>query len=304
MTHHFEHPGELCPHDQRLLDALVECGFDPEALEALSPADRERVGALIGLFQLIEDYPVEDADETLVHATLARIDRREDERAARMAFDAAPEAGRRRRFRVPDFLSMAAVILIGASVVIPVSSYLSEQSIDRRCNGNLRRMGLAFSQYAGDHNGAMPMIQTGIFAGWSTKNHNVVNLKPMIEKGYCELKHMDCPGRHEGQYGESYSYQWQLPGQRPQWRIGRVTLVLGDRNPIIDAAFAGQFIPALSMSLNHGGRGQNVLASDGVTHWLEEPLIARNDNIWLPQGVDFLRKGDQPTDSSDTFLAH
>ena len=86
MTHQDGPPLELSPQDQRLLDALVECEFDPEALEALSAEDRQRVGALMKLLDLLNDYPVEDADDALVHATLARIDRHEEETASRMSF--------------------------------------------------------------------------------------------------------------------------------------------------------------------------------------------------------------------------
>ncbi len=80
--------------------------------------------------------------------------------------------------------------------------------------------------------------------------------------------------------------------------------MLGDRNPLIDAARNNQFIHSLSMSLNHNGRGQNVLATDGATVWLVEPKIGLNDNIWLPAGVVFLRPGDKLDDPRDVFLAH
>ncbi|MHC4142335.1 MAG: hypothetical protein ACYSUF_10830 [Planctomycetota bacterium] len=262
MTQHGQ-PNELCPQDQRLLDALVDCRFDREAMGALTPDQQRRVDSLVSLFELLGDYPVEDADESLVHATLARVDRCEEQRASRMAFSEAAEANElpaRSRFRMPDFVSIAAVILIGASIVWPLTSHLNRRSIDTGCANNMRRMGLAFDQYASDFDGAMPIAQAGMFSNWNTT--------------YCDRSYLNCPG-HKGPYGESYSYQWHVPGHRMIWGVDRVTLMLGDRNPLIDGARAGQWLPALTISLNHGGRGQNVLSTDGSWAWFVEPVFGR-----------------------------
>ena len=69
---HTDPRNELCPEDRRLLAELAETGFDPETLAALTPAERERAERLMGLLDLLRDYPVEDGDDTLVHATFAR----------------------------------------------------------------------------------------------------------------------------------------------------------------------------------------------------------------------------------------
>ncbi len=305
MTHPSEHNESLSPDDARLLDALVENGFAPEALEPLSAEDRTRVDGIVTLFSLLDDYPVFDADESLVHATMVRVAREEEDAAARLVLDAAhleaDEGTRRRRVRLPDFISLAAVILIAASVIWPTTSYLRARSIDSGCANNLRRLAFAFSQYSGDFSGAMPTATAGFASGWDIGTHNVVNLAPLVEGRYCDREHLHCPG-HEGEAGESYSYQWQKLGQRMVWGV-RATLVLSDRNPHVDAARLRILIPAVSMSPNHRGRGQNVLAADGTTIWLDSPLV-RDDNIWLPRGVDHLRAGDEPADPADVFLAH
>ena len=306
MTNEFSPSPELSPDDQRVLDALVDAGFDPEVLEAPTPAVRDRAAAASSLFELLEDYPVDDADDTLIHATLARIDRLEVGRAARMKFDneaANGETGPRRRVRLPDFISVAAVILIGASVVWPLTSHLRQQSIDKGCNSNLQQIALGFSQYALDNNGAMPTARTGLFSAWTPDTHNVINLNPLLQKGYCQQGHLNCPGS-EGLLSGSYSYQFQVKKHQARWSTGPITVVLGDRNPIIDAVRRGQVIAARTVSINHGGRGQFVLSSDGRTAWLPLPIVGTDDNIWLPGGVIFLRAGDRPTDPADVFLAH
>ena len=64
----------------------------------------------------------------------------------------------------------------------------------------------------------------------------------------------------------------------------------------------GRVLPPLSISVNHNGRGQNVLVSDGATMWLEQPIVGRNDNIWLPSGAIQLRGGEAVADDADVFL--
>ena len=88
------------------------------------------------------------------------------------------------------------------------------------------------------------------------------------------------------------------------YRRSTDTLVLGDRNPVIDAVKSGRVINAGTISLNHPRRGQNVLTNGGVVIWLRKPVVGGADNIWLPKGVVFLREGDQHTDPSNVFLAH
>ncbi len=297
-----EQPPELSPQDAALVDALVDSGFHAGAIEGLGQDERRRVQAIASLFELLDDYPVEDADDTLVHATLARIDRHQEDRAARMSFESAREAPRR-RIRLPDFISVAAVILIGASVVWPLASHMRERAIDTGCADNLRRMVLAFDAYGAAHDGSMPVARAGLFSNWFPTYRNSENLDPLIAGGYCSAGDMDCPG-HADMHGESYSYKWQLPNHRSLWGAGRgqLTLVLADRNPLVDAYLAAQVAPPMSLSINHGGRGQNVLASDGATIWLVQPVVGGNDNIWLPGRAPFLTPGLEVTDPLDAFL--
>jgi len=296
---------ELSAEDRRVLDSLMtESGLDAEAVAALPAADQPRAARLLDMMALLSDYPVEDADETLIHATLARIDRHEDERSARLAFDAHQDeaATSPRRIRLPDFMTVAAVLLIAASVGWPIMSQLRNRSLDMACANNLRQMGFAFGTYAADHAGAMPVARAGANLTWDTIR-NVINLGPLVSGGYCEHGHLNCPAV-DHQADASYSYQMQQEGASSMWGAGPgMTLVLGDRNPLIDAYRGGEHVPSLATSLNHGGRGQNVLSSDGADIWLEDPVIGQGDNIWLTDGMSELEAGMRPV-AGDTFLVH
>ena len=297
---------QLSPDDERVLDELVDAGFDREVMAGMAAADRERAERLFGLMQLLHDYPVEDGDDTLVHATIARIDRHDEERAARFAFDAQREdtATSWRLIRLPDFITVAAVLLIAIGVVLPIMSTLRKHSVDQGCANNLRYVGFGFGAYANDNDGALPVTLAGANLTWDMF-HNIVNLGPLVQGGYCSDGHLDCPGVHERYAGASYSYQCQLPGAGLRWGSEpRSTVVLGDRNPLIDAYGSSQRMPDTTISFNHGGRGQWVLGSDGSTIWLERPVIGRSDNIWLPRGMSELRKGATPLEVGDAFLIH
>lgn len=300
--HDERHLPELSPEDAAVLDALAAAGFDP-AVAALREDQRPRARALLQLLGLMDDYPMQEGDEeSLVHATLARIGRDAPLRATRLRIGEAEPAERRGRLRIPDFMTIAAVILIGASLVIPATRLMHRRALETRCANGLRELAFAFDGYAADNGGDLPLARAGI-SGFSRLGSNVLNLAPLVEQGYCELGHLHCPG-HADQPGPSYSYQWRSPDVPLAWSAGPRTLVLGDRNPLIDALWTGSAATPLSGSFNHDGRGQNVLASDGSAQWLKRTVIGRGDNIWLPEGYESLEDGAAPHRAGDVFLAH
>lgn len=294
---------ELSDNDKRLLDALVENEFDVDAIEPLTDAERDRISVLVGMFGLLNDYPVDDSDETLVHATLARIHRYEDQQAERMSFDRERRGEGARGSRIPNLIGVAAAILLLAGLTMPILNSVQQQSINAACNNNLRLMGYAFGNYAADNNGQLPVVAAGFGRKSWDRFSNHVNLGPLIEGQYCERGHLNCPG-HQGPADGVYSYQWQKEGARLTWGAGRVTIILGDRNPLMDAARKGVMLPPDTLSPDHRGRGQNVLATDGATLWLDRTVVDRNDNIWLPHGTNQLQYGVRPTDQYDVFLSH
>jgi len=305
------HPHEprLSLDDQRAFDALHEAGFARQSMEAASLEDARRADAMCALLGLMCDYPVEDAQESLLDATMARIDQAEHERVARMKFDTRQERSEsgRRWWRVPDFITVAAVLLIGVSVLWPMLTSFRQHSLDFACNNNMRKLGYGFGAYAADYNGSMPVAIAGPSMPWD-QVRNIVNLQPLVKNNYCQVSDLTCPAhqhRDEMEMGPSYSYRWFVEPSRAKWGAGpRVTVVLGDLNPVIDPARSGIYVPPLSTSINHGGRGQNVLDQSGATMWLEDPIVGGRDNIWLPDGADHLESGEQPVDDEDVFLVH
>jgi hypothetical protein len=299
MSNQPEYAHTLSPDDARVLDALVDSGFDVSSLPA---ADRQRGRNLVALFALLDDYPVEDGDDTLVHATLARIRRFEAAVAASQAAPAAvAEAPRRLRIPVPDFVTLAAVLLIGASIAWPVLSTVRERSIEAACVANMKVVHEGLTSYANEFEGRLPTAYAGF--GRSIAR---IDLLPLVRYGYCEQGHINCPGRHSPQ-DPGYSFQMRPEPIGFTLAAAPDMALLGDRNPVIDASLSGMLLPPRSNSSNHGERGQNLLRMDGAIVWLSQPLVNGRDNIWLPADADGeheYRPGAIPLRADDIFLAH
>lgn len=283
MTLPMDDYDQLCPDDRRLLDALVDNDWDAKALEPLNDVDCQRVQRLMSLFGLLQDYPVGDSDDALVDATLARINLHEDRVAASMSFESAQDEAlmpRGPRIRLPDFVTVAAVLLIGVGILWPVIGAIRQNSIDTACRENHRQLGQAFSAYAEDHN---LMAPTASYAGFAP--NLLMDTRPLLEGGYCTDGHLNCPGHDDEDNRQSSSYSYQLvrvsagAENRVVWGASRMA-VLGDRSPIRDVGLMYENLSPLVNSSNHGERGQNVLFSDGSVEWLAQPVRGDQDNIW------------------------
>lgn len=301
MNEHQHDAFELTPDDRRLLDHLAEHGFEPRVLNGLRGDDRARAQRLLSLFSLLEDYPVDDADDTLIHATLARI-RRSDERAARLDTSENARqimAGGRFRWRIPDLVSLAAVVLIGASILFPVLQMVRQRSVAATCATNMASLGQAFQVYARDYDNHVPWQAAGY--GSPAK---LLDPLPLVSAGYCSHGHANCPGHGVILAGYSYQIHIAPEGQTLRWRGHPDEVILGDRNPIQDARRSASLLSPLTNSQNHAARGQNILQRDLSAHWMPVPVRGSDDNIWLPAGATETDLGGLPANPMDTVLTN
>jgi len=312
---------DLSDDDAAVLDMVASAGFDPmviaRAIESgywemetgeerpLDVTERARLEALVSLLGLLDvesdDATVHDDDGLLVAATMARIDRYERS----LKIEPEDEIARpRRRIRIPDFISVAAVLLILAGVAIPVLQRVRVSSMDMACADNLRRSATGFTLYAGDFGGRVPTLVAGA-SRLFPDGYEGVNLSLLGQYGYCEFGHLGCPGHHDhvNPSQRMYGHQMLASGQQLSWTAPkRVTVVIGDRSPLIEAFRKGLEIAPEAMSNSHGGRGQNMLQTDGSVLWLRLPVLGREDNVWLPHGMMRLTPGAQPASFDDAFI--
>ena len=298
----------LSPADAAMFDRLAEAGFDVDQLGELSDEERTRAERIIAIMGLLDGYAPADGDastdlEALIDATLARVDRAESERQERMSLAVAAESAPSGfRFRLPEFVAVAAVLLIIASIMFPILSSLKNQRLDTMCLDNMRAMGTGMNQYAQDHGGSIPTIATAGFGGLLDETADMLHSQPLAEGSYCDHGCLDCPSctKQQKPLGSTLSYQIGRRGSHGPWNTPKVTVLLGDRNPILESLVAGESCDPSTPSSNHGGRVQNVLLSDGSTLALRIPSFG-DDKIWVLQ---LSRVNAEGTLVPDVFLGH
>ena len=123
----------LNPQDADLFDRLVDVEFNIDDLKGVDDQMRERARKLLGMMGLLDEYPVEAVSaedrETLISATMLRIDREMDDQAERMKLD---PVARLPRLRLREFVAVAAVLertLGGLSSGLPRDVTVSEVSV-------------------------------------------------------------------------------------------------------------------------------------------------------------------------------
>ncbi len=208
-------------------------------------------------------------------------------------------------WRLRDIVGVAAMLLLGASVILPVLASLKGQSLRATCMANLGAVAQGLSRYALSNASPMPMATAG-FSGagfwWDVgvpKQSNSANLFTLVSERYVRLDELACPGNPFAARGEpdphaqdwrrleeiSYSYQIAPPRAGSQWPKPD-SVVLADRSPIVPAAIRRRWVDPLENSPNHARKGQHLMIADGSVAWLETPVLARGDNIWLPRALE------------------
>lgn len=309
----------LTVEDGEAVDLLVEHGFDLEAALRAAPAQAERLRAAHAVFFRLESYDVGPSsgtsDPALVDATLARIAQEDDARRSRMRLDGTGGVARLGSERWRDVLAVACAAILILSIGMPIANQLSGRSRDASCGANLRDLGMGIAGYVKDNDG-LPMAAgfspdlSGL-ASWSGLR-NRDNLKTLAERGYCSPGCLCCAADATG---EGYAYQVPTRSALWRWQSGERGPLVADRNPVIDLFRSGRPIGTFTMnSPEHGGRGQNVLFTDGSIEFARSPILivpasaflpSHAENIWIPMDSGKLEDGfDAPREwiGFDVFL--
>ena len=305
---------ELSPEDCRVLDLLAEGGFDPSLLDELTDEDRPRGEAISSLLSTLDQYPVEDASTELVDATMARIQREEDERPRRMQIETHLQDRQERalgggRWRFPDLFATAAVVLIAVAVMWPITNTVRERRMIDLDSANLGENGRAMALYAGANNGASPMQATASILpdpfDWMGKHKGDYSTGIHEKMDSYASNHNDFRRPESAPGTNQYSYQHWQPGDSLMVE-GRV--VAANTSPLGSGSAASLTeSEALMNSASHGGRGQNVLFGDGSVQWVDTPHID-SDRLWDPgtdengQVINLIIQGNRGQDV--IFLIH
>jgi len=288
----------LCADDAAALDAWLEAGGDagrtPEPLRTRA----ERHGALAAAVCHCDT----GKRDSLVDRTLALVQATIERDADSLDFERA--TGRRIRFA--DVASVAAVLLIGASVLWPVLSSVRDQARRIACAANLHGAANAMSGYASLNQNALPMVTASYGGGtwWNVgkgpDRSNSANLYTLAREKYLSLSSLACPGNPNAPTVPaspedrdwrtldevSYSYRVISGPQTPRWGDSTRVLVMADRSPVVKRAVRGERVNPEASTPNHRGRGQHLLFNDGAVEWHTRPVLPNGDNIWLPRSLE------------------
>ena len=157
MTKEREDMPTLTDADATMLDRLVEAEFNPSKITGLDAADQARLDRIVSMLGLLDSYPAAELSSedrsTLVNATLARIDRAESDQVDRMRFE--PGSGSFSRIGVPELIAVAAIIILGLSIIFPMMNATRETSTRSVHRNNLAQIGGAFFNNAADNGGIL-----------------------------------------------------------------------------------------------------------------------------------------------------
>jgi hypothetical protein len=276
---------ELSADDVRILDMIAEQGFDESVLEKMDDSDQKRGAAITDLLGLLGEYPIEDASEELVDATVARVRRDETQRLERMRLPEPDSKNQMqadlggRRFHFPDLFATAAMLLLAVGVLWPIMNYARSGRLIMLDRANLNETGQNIALYSSSNNGSTPMEATaGILpdpfewngshrGDYSKGVRNAMSGNEVIGNDY------HCPETAPNLHPYSFQY----------WQNGDDLL---ESSRMLAANCSPIHASGKQPGLEHVSRnspchleGQNVLYGDSSVRWIDTWEID-GDRIW------------------------
>ncbi|QNN23767.1 hypothetical protein HED60_16315 [Planctomycetales bacterium ZRK34] len=318
----------LCTQDQAALDALVEAGFE---LDALEDSLRERGQRVMQWMGLLDHLPTEEPSDLLVAKTMAAIENTRHQEQLSQHIDrlagagAAVGSGGPMRVHLRELVATAAMFLIGVSLLWPMLASARSTARQVACQSNLANAGLGLTSYAADNLGAMPATAAKLGSPWWLTNQfddegnalsNSAHLFVAVHNGYVPVQSLSCaanpdalaklaPGMRDWPAARtaSFSYQNQYASRKPRIDGATTIALLADKNPFFEPGRFHFDLAPNHNSFNHG-QGQNVLMTNGQVMWLDNPKLANDDNIFHAgnDGFDNYTGLEGPADIEDSFL--
>lgn len=328
-------PAPLCEADGATLDALLvarAAGHEASAAPLPSGLSERRAGVADVLALLDRDGPTaghvaDEAPADLADRTMDAVRAaRQRERFAQQ-IDMLREGPRSAGVSLRQIFSAAAILLLGATLLLPMLERSRANGLQQACLSNLFVAGQAFGQYAADHAGVFPRAASTPGASWwnvgrpdavmpdGTVRSNSAHLFLLVRGGYVSPDKLACRGNanalrtgrvaaHEFDWSSplavSYSYQNQFTPRVLRADDARPSLaVLADKNPLFvprgDRLVFDETARITDASRQHGGRGQNALRIDGAASWTIAPNFKPGDS-GQPEADLFWAVGSKPAD--------
>ncbi|MCX5662536.1 MAG: hypothetical protein NTW19_22875 [Planctomycetota bacterium] len=331
-------PPTLSPQDAAALDALLaarwrEAGATPadlaqatDASNTAASADPARTQKMAELLGLIGQAPAMTPPLDLVQRTLARAERAKREEQAVLD---EPAGVLPLRARWAELGTVAAVVLIGLSLMVPMLDRMRADARRIACANNLGEAGEALASYASDYNNTLPRREAEPGSVWWNVGKNTLASGPvesnsahlfnLVRGGYAQPDALNCPENDRAVRGlspkmndwptaraVSYSYQNQYARDPMQIDHAPHMALLADKNPLFMTTNSplnyNTDQQRRSASVLHRRQGQNILRAGGDSFWSSSPELSNGDNIWLANHVDRYTGTETPSGPDDSFL--
>lgn len=320
----------LLPADALACDEYIDAGY---SLSGVSQDSKMRAEKLDAIGSLITDAQQDSGSrERLVSATLANIQSHID------AEESAMKIQSRTGFQLPgrwaDLVSIAAMLLLAASVIMPIMSGMRSANHKEICFNNMNQTAGAFGLYTGANRDMLPMATAGFGPTWmdvgtTPERSNSSNLYTLIRNQFAGLDDLACPTNPNAARGDadpdawdwnsldeiSYSYRIMPRGGMRATAVESPVgvVLLSDRSPVILRIKANKPVRPEENSPNHDHTGQHMLMLDGSARWSTSPVLNARDNIWLPRPIEsvihevrekhgIISGNEQPDGPTDAFV--
>jgi len=291
-----EPPAELAPLDAEALDAWL---LADGATDRVPTALRGRAERHKALADLVSQGVQPQVSADLVERLMTRV----SALPTAACGDTRPEiAG---RIRLADLMSIAAVLVVGVSVIWPMLTSMRDAHYRNVSSARMAAAGNGMAAYAASY-GALPQASASIAGdpwwevGENPAHSNSANLFTLARDGFVEVAQLASPtnpiaptsvkvgdATDWGSLEEvSYSYRNMFGSRNQAFALTPGSALLADRSPVVPPSRRGETARADANSRNFAGRGQHVLFGDGSVQWLVNPILESGDNIWLPGSVE------------------
>ena len=267
-------PPELAPLDAEALDAWLLAEGDAERVPT---ALRSRAARHQALADLVRDGEQPQVSADIVDRLMTRVSE------TPVAASASTEPEIAGRIRLADLMSIAAVLVIGVSVIWPMLTSMRDAHYRTVSSSRMAAVGNGMAAYAASY-GALPQASASLAGdpwwevGENPAHSNSANLFTLTTAGFVEIAQLASPPN---------------PNAPTRGTAEDASALLADRSPVVPPSRRGEAARADANSRNFSGRGQHVLFGDGRVRWLTSPILESGDNIWLPGSVerDLIRDG-------------
>lgn len=251
----------------------------------------------------------EQERDSLVDRTLGLIQDEIDRSEKRYIMDMPISPGG--RFRLADLVSLAATLLLIASVTIPVLGGMRSRSMQAQCLDNMASAGQAFGSYAGSNRDLLPMATAGFGSspggtwmdvGTTPERSNSSNLYMLVRTNHATLADLACPtnpdalmedgnqSQQDWRSLDEISYSYRIMAQdgfkTHSSALPVRVVLLADRSPVVRRIVNGQAVRPEENTPNHDHAGQHVLGLDGSSVWHRDPVLEQGDNLWFPRQIE------------------